>query len=134
MSLLIKEGLTRWRLLVSKKMSCQVMSALQDLWTTTISIISIGLFNSPLIAADADVALWRLDCGRFDNVDQSVESDDDRYVGKRRNGANGCYLIRHGEDYMLWDVGISVGLRRNTAIATVTGPDRSITAQIAEIG
>ena len=47
------------------------------------------------------VELWRLDCGRFD-----VKS----IGGQPRILSNGCYLIRHGDDYMLWDAGLEDSL------------------------
>lgn len=102
-----------------------------------VPLLAAVLIASSMSATETqavEIALWRMDCGRFDNVDMSVESDDDRYVGRRRNGVDSCYLIRHDEDYMLWDVGMSVGLKLDTPIAAVRGPERGIVAQMAEIG
>ena len=50
----------------------------------------------------AKVAIWRLDCGKFliNNYDG---------LGPRE-GSNGCYLIKHGSRYMLWDAGLDEGL------------------------
>lgn len=43
------------------------------------------------------IELWRLDCGKFEVKNIG---------GRPRTLSNGCYLIRHGSDYMIWDVGL----------------------------
>jgi N-acyl homoserine lactone hydrolase len=48
------------------------------------------------------VAVWRLDCGSFD-----VKKYED--LGPRLL-SNGCYLIRHGDEYMMWDAGLEAAL------------------------
>lgn len=52
------------------------------------------------------VTLTRLDCGTIHANDLNVFSDTDAYVGKSRTLAASCYLIRHGDDLMLWDAGL----------------------------
>ena len=58
-------------------------------------------------AQGADVELWRLDCGEF--IDFPIEkwSDTWAYPGKTGPLASSCYLVRHGQAYMLWDTGLS---------------------------
>ena len=63
-------------------------------------LLALGL---PLLLGAADlkpsVRLWRLDCGSFDAKD---------YDGRGpAHMANGCYLIRHRDTYMLWDAGLT---------------------------
>lgn len=57
--------------------------------------------------APVSVTLWRLDCGSIwvENLDQL--SDTRAFVGQSRRFTVSCYLIRHGNDYLLWDAGVS---------------------------
>lgn len=58
-------------------------------------------------AKDArDIELWRLDCGTMDIDDIAYFSDAFVYEGQSAFITNGCYLIRNGADYLLWDAGL----------------------------
>jgi len=59
------------------------------------------------LATAADVELWRLDCGEFRDFDIAQMSDTFAYPGRTKTLANSCYLIRHKNEYMLWDTGFS---------------------------
>src|SRR5579859_3441271 len=59
------------------------------------------------LAIAADVELWRLDCGEFKDFDISGMSDTFAYPIKKKTLSDGCYLIRHGKQLMLWDTGLS---------------------------
>ena len=61
--------------------------------------------------ATARVAIARLDCGTVQANDLNLFSDTDAYVGKRKTLAASCYLIRHGDDYLLWDTGLPAALK-----------------------
>ncbi|MBS0297591.1 MAG: N-acyl homoserine lactonase family protein [Proteobacteria bacterium] len=65
----------------------------------------------PLLAAapapSAPIKLWRLDCGAIWIKDLDSFSDTRAYVGQSRELVASCYLIKHGETYMLWDTGFS---------------------------
>jgi glyoxylase-like metal-dependent hydrolase (beta-lactamase superfamily II) len=52
--------------------------------------------------------LWRLDCGKFQVNVLDTFSDVDAYGPGRKALVGSCYLIRHGEVYMLWDTGLPV--------------------------
>src|SRR6187455_1771892 len=66
----------------------------------------------------AELSLWRLDCGEFVFTDYNAFfSDTSEYAPGSKRLVGSCYLIRHGEQYMLWDSGIPG--------ATVTQPIRS---------
>jgi glyoxylase-like metal-dependent hydrolase (beta-lactamase superfamily II) len=95
--------------------------------TIALLVVAILGLAGTAIATTPDVELWRLDCGSFPNFDMTALSDDDRYRGQRRNLADGCYLIRHGSDYLLWDAGLPVGSNSGA-------PKQSIAAQIAQVG
>jgi glyoxylase-like metal-dependent hydrolase (beta-lactamase superfamily II) len=58
-------------------------------------------------APPAPVQLWRLDCGSIWVADLDEYSDTHAYVGQHRRFTASCYLIRHGDSYMLWDTGLS---------------------------
>jgi glyoxylase-like metal-dependent hydrolase (beta-lactamase superfamily II) len=67
------------------------------------------------------VSLWRLDCGRF--VEKGL--------------VDSCYLVRHGDTYLLWDAGVGADLagqgpRRieNNLVAL----DAALAPQLAAIG
>ena len=62
-------------------------------------------------APPAAVSLWRLDCGEFDFTDYNAYfSDASDYAPGRKHLVGSCYLIRHGDQYMLWDTGIPSGI------------------------
>jgi glyoxylase-like metal-dependent hydrolase (beta-lactamase superfamily II) len=62
----------------------------------------------------AELALWRLDCGEF-VIKQygAFFSDTFQYPSGPKNVVGSCYLIRHGERYMLWDTGLTDALVGN---------------------
>ncbi|HZG45989.1 MAG TPA: N-acyl homoserine lactonase family protein, partial [Allosphingosinicella sp.] len=59
-------------------------------------------------AAQAELALWRLDCGAF-VIKQygAFFSDTFQYPAGPKNIVGSCYLIKHGDRYMLWDTGLT---------------------------
>ena len=75
----------------------------------------------------AELELWRLDCGKFEVAN---------IAGKPRTLSNGCYLIRHGSDYMLWDSGLEEGLIGKPQVTPeqTISLERAILPQLAEIG
>jgi glyoxylase-like metal-dependent hydrolase (beta-lactamase superfamily II) len=65
-------------------------------------------------AAAAKIQLWRLDCGEF-VIKQygAFFSDTFQYPAGPKNIVGSCYLIRHGDKYMLWDTGLTDALIGN---------------------
>jgi N-acyl homoserine lactone hydrolase len=61
-------------------------------------------------ARKTDVMVWRLDCGEIVMNDASPLSDAGIYNGETRRLSDGCYLIRHGRELMLWDAGLPTSL------------------------
>ena len=84
----------------------------------------------------AELRLWRLDCGSLETKDFSAFSDSHRYDGKGYRLTVSCYLIRHGENYLLWDAGLDGGLEGKTIEAGDyrLSMDKRIRTQLAEIG
>jgi N-acyl homoserine lactone hydrolase len=105
--------------------------------------ISIALLAGTLLAgaahaaAPAPVSLYRLDCGKIVAFDLDLFSDTRAYVGQHRDLAASCYLIRHGDTWMLWDTGIPKAMLNHVpdpkqgldAVLTVT-----IVDQLAKLG
>jgi len=69
-------------------------------------IVSLTLSWVAQGAEPAPVSLWRLDCGALQEADLNMFSDIDAYVGQSRHLTVSCYLIKHGDTYMLWDTGL----------------------------
>jgi len=75
------------------------------------------LIASMLPVADAaetspvKIAIARLDCGTIQVNDLNVFSDTDAYVGKKMTLTDSCYLLRHGDEYLLWDTGLPAALK-----------------------
>ncbi len=82
------------------------------------------------------VKLWRLDCGTTLVADLNAFSDTRAYTGKSMPLTASCYLIKHGDAYMIWDTGLSASLKGakidpKTGGATIT---RTVVEQLADIG
>ena len=92
--------------------------------------------SRPAAAAPAGLSLWRLDCGEVTINDfNAFFSDTSEYRPGPKRLVDSCYLIRHGDTYMLWDTGLSARLVGNPAtMAAMTASVRvSIAVQLARI-
>jgi N-acyl homoserine lactone hydrolase len=69
-------------------------------------LIAIATCGSARAASKADVQLWRLDCGLIKVDDLNDFSDTFAYHGRAKRLVASCYLIKHGDAYMLWDTGL----------------------------
>lgn len=85
----------------------------------------------------AKVTLTRLDCGTVAANDLNEFSDADAYTGQSKTLAASCYLIRHGDDLMIWDTGLPAAMKgkpidpKLPMDATVT---TTLVEQLAELG
>ena len=91
----------------------------------------------PAPAPRAALSLWRLDCGDFTFNDfNSFFSDTSEYRPGPKHLVGSCYLIRHGDDYMLWDAGLPSAIAEHP----LTTPELSATlhmtiiAQLSRLG
>ncbi|TMJ12549.1 MAG: N-acyl homoserine lactonase family protein [Alphaproteobacteria bacterium] len=87
-------------------------------------------------APPAQMELWRLDCGTAVVNDLDIFSDTFAYAGKTKRITDSCYLIRHGENYLLWDAGLPgalLGKTVNSGPFTMSLSTR-IVDQLARIG
>jgi len=66
----------------------------------------------------AEVTLARLDCGNGFN-DQRRFSDTFAYTEPRMPFTFSCYVIKHGDDYMVWDTGYKPGSNPNAPTITL---------------
>ena len=75
--------------------------------------IAAALLALPLSLAAAtpaskpQIRLWRLDCGLLWSPNLDDLSDTRAYVGQSKKFVGSCYLIKHGDAYLLWDTGLS---------------------------
>ena len=62
---------------------------------------------SPMLAQTPEITLTRLDCGTRQPPTDVAERFTDSYAydGLKIQFVYSCYLIRHGDDYMVWDTG-----------------------------
>jgi N-acyl homoserine lactone hydrolase len=68
------------------------------------------VFALPTLAQTPEVSLTRLDCGNEpEPANVASFSDTYAYTDFKVQLAYSCYLIRHGDEYMLWDAGLAVG-------------------------
>ncbi len=79
----------------------------------------------------APVKLWRLDCGTVAANDLNAFSDTHAYTGQHRTLTDSCYLIEHGDTYMLWDTGLPAALK-GKPIDTKQPMSAALTSTIAE--
>lgn len=101
------------------------------------SALTAGALNAETApTAPADLEMWRLACGDIHLADGAIFSDTHLYDGQPKSLTGSCYLIRHGQDYMLWDAGLPT-----TLIGAPTSDhgvslslERSIIEQIRQLG
>jgi len=83
------------------------------------------------------MSLWRLDCGDFQIKDiNAFMSDTSEYPARPKHLVGSCYLIRHGDQYLLWDSGMPAALVGHpdvNPVMTVT-LRATIVDQLARIG
>jgi glyoxylase-like metal-dependent hydrolase (beta-lactamase superfamily II) len=69
--------------------------------------LALAVAGSAFAETPAKVSLIRIDCstGNTAAVDVARFSDTNAFDGKQLPLTASCYLIRHGEQYLLWDTG-----------------------------
>lgn len=86
----------------------------------------------------SQMALYAMDCGHFSFRDTDFYADDGSFKGVSREMVNPCYLIRHGSDYLLWDLGMPDGLAESRGRfvpreGIVLTMSKSLVSQLAEL-
>lgn len=99
------------------------------------------MFDAPLLVAMAgwllagsvqagsvQVAIARLDCGAEpEPVNAAVFSDTFAYTDNKIQLTNSCYVVGHGDDFLLWDAGYAMDDKP-------TAPKRSLPSQLEQLG
>ena len=65
----------------------------------------VVLLSGGVRAEEPVVRLYTLDCGSVTVLDVDIMDDTDSYGGASKELVASCYLIQHGDDYMIWDAG-----------------------------
>lgn len=102
-------------------------------WILTAGAVASAVMAGTLSrAADPDpVSLTRLDCGAVQVNNLNAFSDTDAYTGQSKRLTDSCYLIQHGDIYMLWDTGLPEALK-GAAIDDKAAMSPTVTATIKE--
>lgn len=61
----------------------------------------------------SQVRMYVLDCGRIDFTDMHLFSDTGAHDGEKGVMPVSCFLIRHGNEWMLWDAGLGDEIAAN---------------------
>jgi N-acyl homoserine lactone hydrolase len=76
----------------------------------SLAVIAGATLGVPAFAqTPVEVTLTRLDCGNDPARDVARFSDTFAYEGKKLPFTFSCYLIKHGNEYMVWDTGFVPG-------------------------
>lgn len=98
----------------------------------TLSVLAVGVsvFVNPVTSAQAEpeMSLTRLDCGtpRAPQLMNSRFSDTFAYGDRKFQFIYSCYLVKHGDQYLLWDAGHAMG-------TPDVGPKESLVDLLAKI-
>jgi len=108
-------------------------------WMLTAGAVASAIMAGTLSrAADpVSVSLTRLDCGVVQVNNLNAFSDTNAYTGESKRFTASCYLIQHGETYMLWDTGLPERLKGVPANNTdPMSPTLTVTIkeQLAQLG
>jgi glyoxylase-like metal-dependent hydrolase (beta-lactamase superfamily II) len=66
---------------------------------------SLFAWSAGAAPTSPDMRLYRLDCGTMHIGDMTLMSDSGEYKGRSYDIVISCYLIKHGDTWMLWDTG-----------------------------
>jgi N-acyl homoserine lactone hydrolase len=98
----------------------------------TLALLAIGACANAFVSLSAsaqtpEVTLTRLDCGTgVAPIDPARFSDTWAYTELKVTLTFSCYLIKHGNEYMVWDAGFAVGANPNA-------PKVSLLDQLAQL-
>ncbi|MFK3739780.1 N-acyl homoserine lactonase family protein [Massilia sp. TN1-12] len=70
-----------------------------------LSLLGFSCVAPASAAEGTDMRLYRFDCGTMTLGDLSMMSDAGEYKGRSYDIVISCYLVKHGNDWLLWDTG-----------------------------
>ena len=88
-------------------------------------------------SAPEDLHMYKLDCGTIEISDLDDFDTSGGYAGKSDTFTNTCWLIRHPEGTLLWDLGLPgmlAGSGAQTQGIYTVSVDRTIASQLRELG
>ena len=94
------------------------------------AVLSLGLGATAQAApAMPELALTRFDCGKTNTLseaDLNRFSDINAFSGLKVQLTFSCYLVKHGEDYLIWDTGLpmTAGATPNPSLPKVSLVDQ----------
>lgn len=97
------------------------------------AVVALAAGAAPALAAEPDVALYAMDCGRLSLPDADMFADDGAYKGVAKDLVVPCYLVRHPKGDLVWDTGVPQSLAGKPAADGVL-VTRKLTDQLAELG
>lgn len=102
-------------------------------------LLAIGLTASAAAqdtSSAPDLEMWRLGCGELEISDMAAFSDAHLYDGEARTLTVSCYLIRNGDQYLLWDAGLDKALAGTsvTQSGATLSMEQSLETQLENIG
>ena len=102
-----------------------------------VSNTSAASSESPQTEVASPLHMYMLDCGNIEISDLDGFSDAGDYAGQSASFANTCWLIRHPEGDLLWDLGLPTGLvgagEQESDVFTLS-MDRTLTDQMRDFG
>jgi N-acyl homoserine lactone hydrolase len=105
-------------------------------WLAALAITAMALGAVEAAAEAAPVKLWRMDCGTIKVNDLNLFSDSFQYAGQSKTLTNSCYLIQHGDAYMIWDTGFPKSMQNALVGDAVLSPTFTLTVadQLKQLG
>ena len=89
-------------------------------------------------ASPSELRMYTLDCGRIDFADETVFADTGEHDGERGVMPVSCFLIRHGNEWLLWDAGLGDEIAASPECRTVVSlhfrVPRTLQAQLTSLG
>ena len=99
--------------------------------TLSLAATTASAQGAAAAAPAADLSLTRLDCGKTTTLnDVSRFSDVAAFKGLDVQLTFSCYLVKHGNDYLVWDTGNPAAAGPTPA---PTAPKSSLVEQLAQL-
>ncbi len=97
----------------------------------------VGVVGAQVSALAPEVQLYTLNGGQLDLPNLGEFSDTDTHQGERAVMAVPCFLVRHGNDWLLWDTGLGDDLAKEPGqvrLGMHWMVKTTLAAQLAQIG